>query len=114
MTILLPIRIVLSSLPESSITLERILARLLPCSTSVWMRIRLTVVIAVSADEKKAESKTRISRTISCIGTLESNEVHSFFNHIVVRYNTIYMISEKKASFKKFRIGGVENEKTVL
>ena len=55
-----------------------------------------------------------ISRTISCIGTLESNEVHSFFNHIVVRYNTIYMISEKKASFKKFRIVGVENEKTVL
>ena len=51
-TMLLPMRIVLSSLPESSITVKRMEARLSPCSARDWIRILFTVVIEVSADEK--------------------------------------------------------------
>ena len=72
LTMLFPMRIVLSILLESEITLSSIFALLSPCSTRDWTRIRFTVVMDVSADEKNAESNTRIRIDNACIGTLES------------------------------------------
>ena len=82
-TMLLPIRMVLSIFPESAITFSRTRAFLLPCSTKDWIRIRLTVVRAVSAEEKKAERSTMMTTAPACIGTLESKvKVTPFVNNI--------------------------------
>jgi hypothetical protein len=73
LTTLLPIKIVLSILPESEMIFSTIAARLLPVSAKDCIRILFTVVMAVSAEEKKAESRIRIRIDKACIGTLESN-----------------------------------------
>ena len=73
LTMLLPIRIALSILPESSVILSTVFARLFPSSAKLRMRILFTVVSAVSADEKNADSPSRISRIMSCVTSLESN-----------------------------------------
>ena len=77
-TMLLPMRIVLSSLPESSITVKRMEARLSPCSARDWIRILFTVVIEVSADEKNADKQISIIRARNCMASLESNSFNSF------------------------------------
>ena len=57
---------------ELEITFSNVMARLFPCSAREWIRMRLAAVIDVSAEEKKADSNTRISMVTACIGTLES------------------------------------------
>ena len=87
-TRLLPIRMALNILPESSVILITILARLFPSSANERIRIRLTVVSDVSADEKNAESASKIIKTILWVTTLESNcfslllklKINSIFN----------------------------------
>jgi hypothetical protein len=64
-TRLFPIRIQLSILLCESRTLRAVFARTFPACARFRIRIRFTVVSAVSADEKNAESKrSRISPTI--------------------------------------------------
>lgn len=60
-TTLLPIKMALSILPESSVTFNARAARLLPSSASVRIRMRLKVVKEVSAEEKNAESSNKIT-----------------------------------------------------
>ena len=62
LTILFPIKIALNILPESSVTLSTHAAREFP--SSARERIRFTVVSAVSAEEKNAESKSRMIKII--------------------------------------------------
>jgi len=64
-TMLFPIKTVLSIFDWCFITLSRIRARLLPSSTNIRIRILLTVVKAVSADEKNADSKIKTNNTHS-------------------------------------------------
>ena len=54
-TILFPIKIALNSFPGSSMTLESMMARESPSSTRARTRSLLTVVSAVSAEEKNAD-----------------------------------------------------------
>ena len=60
LTMLLPISTALNILPELSIILATKAACLLPSSISERIFIRLTVINAVSADEKKAERNNKI------------------------------------------------------
>ena len=62
-TILLPIKIALSILPELSVMRSTHAALLSPSSASARMRIRFAVVRAVSAEEKKADKQSRITNT---------------------------------------------------
>ena len=64
LTILFPIKIALNILPESSVTLSTRAAREFPSSARERIRIRFTVVSAVSAEEKNAESKSRMIKII--------------------------------------------------
>lgn len=67
-TMLFPISIAESIFAESSVTQRTLSALLSPASDRVRMRILLTVVSAVSADEKNAEnSKSTISIIICAI-----------------------------------------------
>ena len=77
-TMLFPIRIVLKSLPESSITFRSVRARLSPWSAKDWIRILFTVVIEVSAEEKNADRQSKRIRIRNCMASLESNIFNSF------------------------------------
>lgn len=57
------------------------MALLVPCSAREWIRMRLAAVIDVSAEEKKADSNTRISMVTACIGTLESKLYSLLFDN---------------------------------
>ena len=76
LTMLLPIRMAESILPESSVTLSTLSARLLPASDKVRRRILFTVVSAVSADEKNAESRSNTTKIISFAISPASNKIH--------------------------------------
>ena len=65
-TILLPIKIALSILPELSVMRSTHAALLSPSSASARMRIRFAVVRAVSAEEKKEDKQSRITNTAIC------------------------------------------------
>ena len=73
-TILLPISIELRSLVGSSTSLSTKAAFLTFSSAIDLMRILLTVVRHVSADEKNAEKTNRISKTIIREASLESKK----------------------------------------
>ena len=64
-TMLLPINMALSILPESSVIFRARAARLFPSSASVSMRMRLKVVREVSAEEKNAERNSNTANTIN-------------------------------------------------
>ena len=66
LTILFPIKIVLNILLELFRTFCKRKALLLPSSHKVLMRIRFTVVSAVSAEEKNADKAIRTINIISC------------------------------------------------
>ena len=72
LTTLLPIRIALSIFAESSVILSTRAARLFPSSASDRIRMRFTVVSAVSDEEKKADRASRMTRMINCIAELMS------------------------------------------
>ena len=63
LTMLFPIKIVLKSLPGFSVTCKTFAALLLPSSANVFSLILLTVVRAVSDEEKNAESNNRTIST---------------------------------------------------
>ena len=67
LTILFPIKMALSILPESSVTFNALAAFLFPSSASVIIRIRLNVVSAVSAEEKNADKNNRTTSIINWI-----------------------------------------------
>ena len=67
LTMLFPIRIVLISLLEFSVTLRTREARLLPLSARDLSENLLTVVSAVSAEEKNADSAISTTRMIMFI-----------------------------------------------
>ena len=77
-TTLFPIRIALSIFPEFSVIFNTVFALSLPSSLSFLIRILLTVVSAVSADEKNAESIISTTRIMSRIASLESKKSLSF------------------------------------
>ena len=77
---LLQISTALSILEGSSINFKTRFAALLFSSAKERMRILFTVVNAVSAEEKNAESKINSSNTISCMASPESKNIHSFEN----------------------------------
>jgi hypothetical protein len=104
LTRLLPIKIVLSILPGDSRMDRRRLALLFPSSASVLSLILLTQVIAVSAEEKKADNNNRITKIINCIpSAVSKTKINS--NHIfyvlsyVIRKDTIkcFSLSSKSA-----------------
>ena len=72
-TILLPIRIALSILGESSIIFNTMSALLSPSSDRLRSLMELTMVSAVSADEKKADKAIKIIININCIKESVSN-----------------------------------------
>ena len=78
-TTLLPINMALSICVFSSISLSTREAFLFLSSANDLIRILFTVVKQVSADEKKAESASRISKITICRASLESkkNQVQS-------------------------------------
>jgi hypothetical protein len=65
LTILLPMRIAESIFPESFVTRSTLSAFLFPDSDRVRIRILFTVVSAVSADEKNAESSSNNIKLMS-------------------------------------------------
>ena len=67
LTMLLPIRTALNSFSGLEMSRLTVLARLFPSSSRFLMRILLTVVRAVSAEEKKADKINRIHSTINCV-----------------------------------------------
>ena len=73
-TMLLPISIAVSIFEESSVIFNTIFAFLLPSSARLRIRIRFTVVSAVSAEEKKADSANSTISTINCV--IKSNIQH--------------------------------------
>ena len=80
LTILFPIRIALSILPELSITLPTVIALLLPSSIRERILILLTIVKAVSADEKNADNNNKMIIIIICAILSVSKKNHSFIN----------------------------------
>ena len=64
LTMLFPIKMALSILPESSVMRSTRSARLSPSSARVRIRILFTVVRAVSAEEKNAERKIKTIKKI--------------------------------------------------
>jgi hypothetical protein len=81
-TTLLQIRIVLSKRCWSSISFNTSAARLLFSSASARIRNLLTVVSAVSAEEKNADSAMSAIITIMFIASLGSNKNHLQFKKI--------------------------------
>lgn len=79
LTMLFQIRIALNIFPGSSINRERRMARRSPPSARFRTRILLTVVIAVSEEEKNAEQAMRKIKISTCMASDASNVVHSFF-----------------------------------
>ena len=77
-TTLLPIRIALSILLGSSMIFNTYSACLSPFSASVRTRILLTVVSAVSAEEKKADIKSSSFKINSCIPSPELKKLNSY------------------------------------
>ncbi len=77
-TMLLPIRMALSILPESSVISSTFFARLLPSSAMLLRRILLEVVKAVSAEEKNADNNNKTIITINCMTSLESKYISPF------------------------------------
>ena len=73
-TTLLPINMALSICVFSSISLSTREAFLFLSSANDLIRILFTVVKQVSADEKKAESASRISKITICRASLESKK----------------------------------------
>ncbi|CCY52966.1 uncharacterized protein BN781_01370 [Coprococcus sp. CAG:782] len=71
-TMLFPIKMVLISFALFSVTLRTLAARLLPESAIERRAYLFTVVSAVSADEKKADRRIRMTSIISCIIPLGS------------------------------------------
>ncbi len=63
-TMLLPIKIAESIFPELFVMRRTVAARLFPSSARVRIRMRLTVIKAVSADEKNAESISKSTKKI--------------------------------------------------
>ena len=82
-TILLPIKTALKSLPGFSMSRLTVLAVLFPSSSRLRIRILLTVVSAVSADEKKADNSTRIKRIMSCVTASASKKNHLLKNLLI-------------------------------
>ena len=66
-TILFPIRIALSIFPYLSSTFIAVWALLSPSSASVLRRTLLTVVKAVSAEEKKPDKNNKINNANNCM-----------------------------------------------
>ena len=60
----------LNSFPGSSMTFESVLARASPSSTRARTRSLLTVVSAVSAEEKNADNANKITKTTNCMASL--------------------------------------------
>lgn len=88
---LLPIKIALSILEESSKILLTTIARLSSfSSTRERIRMRLTVVSAVSAEEKNADKIIRIKITISCMASLGSNTNQLLFYTLYFNVKHIY------------------------
>ena len=77
-TILFPTRIALSSLLGLPVILNTFLALRFPSSASERSLMRLTVVNAVSEEEKKADNISKITITIICNAGLVSKKNHSF------------------------------------
>ena len=102
LTMLLPIRMALNILEESSVILRTIWAFLLPSSARLRIRIRFTVVSAVSADEKNAERANKIIRIINCATTLESTgKHHSFLKIVFHQYTASAGILQESLEFEK-------------
>ena len=72
-TMLLPIKMALNILPESSVIFNTVFALFLPSSARARIRIRFTVVRAVSADEKNAERANKATKIIICVASPESS-----------------------------------------
>ena len=86
LTILLPIRMALSILDGLSVSSLTRMARLSPSSARPRIRILLTQVNAVSADEKKADKASKITRIRSCIASLESKKSSPLYVHIWINF----------------------------
>ena len=71
-TMLLPIKMALNIFVGSSINFCTVLAEFVPSSARLLILSLLTVVRAVSADEKKADSASNISKIINCVTSLGS------------------------------------------
>ena len=84
---LLPISIAVSILEESSVIFNTVCAFLLPSSARLRIRIRFTVVSAVSAEEKKADSANSTISTINSIVSFESNDKSLLFDNSVIKSN---------------------------
>ena len=102
-TMLLPTRIILSILPGSSITFIRVMAFLSPASARVRILILLTVVSAVSAEEKNADKHNKRTTRTNRMPTLspESNIKYyqsPFFVNCLSLYNVSYLLSTKEPS----------------
>ena len=113
-TILLPINMVLSILLELEITFSNVMARLFPCSAREWIRMRLAAVIDVSAEEKKADSNTRISMVTACIGTLESKLYSLLFDNYNKKniHDSVGKSKEKMLAINDFRkTSGLEDKR---
>ena len=83
LTILFPIKIAESILPECSCTFVRVIAFVFPSSTNDRIFILFTVVREVSADEKKAERPSSRNRAIHCM----TPEVSKYITPFLVEYN---------------------------
>ena len=89
-TMLLPIKMAESILPGSSVMRSTRAARLFPDSARVRIRILLTVVSAVSAEEKNAERNNKIIIAISCPISPGPNKLHLIIIYLT-KYN--YLLS---------------------
>lgn len=76
---LLPIKMALSILCILSVIVSTRLARLLPASAKVRIRIRLAVVKAVSAEEKNADKHSRTTRKINWAIDAEFKKIYLNF-----------------------------------
>ena len=79
LTMLFPISMALSILCMLSVMVRTRAACLLPDSARVRIRIRLAVVNAVSAEEKKADNSSKRAKTISCMVIVGLKNITSAF-----------------------------------
>jgi hypothetical protein len=90
LTKLLPIKIALNILDWLSIIFPTNIAFLLPSSIKVLILMLLTVVKAVSADEKKPERKSSNMRTSNIVISLEFKINTPYINILLTtHYNSI-------------------------